>query len=138
MILAAADQTALPAGGALAGGRDLFAACCIPVDCSMHPLIEVVRSGLDTLPDPADGPVIIATGPLTEGGLFDAIRDRLGLSTLHFFDAAAPIVTFESIDLSIAFRQSRYGRGGDDYINCPMDRVTYETFYRELIAAELA
>ena len=137
LILAAADQTALPAGGALAVDRDLFAAA-VTRSIEQHPLIEVVSERIDTLPDPADGPVIIATGPLTEGGLFDAIRDRLGLSTLHFFDAAAPIVTFESIDRSIAFRQSRYGRGGDDYINCPMDRDTYETFYRELIAAELA
>ncbi|NCA98778.1 MAG: methylenetetrahydrofolate--tRNA-(uracil(54)-C(5))-methyltransferase (FADH(2)-oxidizing) TrmFO, partial [Clostridia bacterium] len=137
LILAAADQTALPAGGALAVDRDLFAAA-VTRAIEEHPLIEIASERVDTLPDPSEGPVIIATGPLTEGGLFDAIRDQLGLSTLHFFDAAAPIVTYESIDLSIAFRQSRYGRGGDDYINCPMDRETYEIFYRELIAADLA
>lgn len=137
LILSAADATALPAGGALAVDRDLFAAA-VTAAIASQPLIQVRSARVDTLPDFTDGPVIIATGPLTGGGLFAAIRDQLELSTLHFFDAAAPIVTFESIDLSIAFRQSRYGRGGDDYINCPMDRATYEHFYQELIAAELA
>lgn len=137
LILSAADATALPAGGALAVDRDLFAAA-VTAAIASQPLIQVRSARVDTLPDFTDGPVIIATGPLTGGGLFAAIRDQLELSTLHFFDAAAPIVTFESIDLSVAFRQSRYGRGGDDYINCPMDRVTYEHFYQELIAAELA
>lgn len=137
LILSAADATALPAGGALAVDRDLFAAA-VTAAIASQPLIQVRSARVDTLPDFTDGPVIIATGPLTGGGLFAAIRDQLELSTLHFFDAAAPIVTFESIDLSVAFRQSRYGRGGDDYINCPMDRATYEHFYQELIAAELA
>lgn len=137
LILTCADSTAIPAGGALAVDRDIFSEL-VTTKVKTHPLIEFRSERMDAIPEVADVPVIIATGPLTDGNLFDDIRARLNLSTLHFFDAAAPIVTAESIDLSIAFRQSRYGRGGDDYINCPFTREEYDRFHAELIAAELA
>ncbi|MDD2533604.1 MAG: methylenetetrahydrofolate--tRNA-(uracil(54)-C(5))-methyltransferase (FADH(2)-oxidizing) TrmFO [Eubacteriales bacterium] len=137
LILACADATAIPAGGALAVDRDLFAQC-VTDRVKNHPLIEFRSERVDVVPEQLDAPLIIASGPLTDGTLFDSIRDRLKLATLHFFDAAAPIVTIDSIDLSIAFRQSRYGRGGDDYINCPMNEAEYQAFYTELVAAELA
>ncbi len=137
LILACADATAIPAGGALAVDRDDFAAL-VTEKIKNHPLIEFRSERIDTIPEVSDAPVIVATGPLTDGTLFDDIRSKLNLSTLHFFDAAAPIVSADSIDMSIAFRQSRYGRGGDDYINCPFNREEYEHFHAELIAAELA
>jgi methylenetetrahydrofolate--tRNA-(uracil-5-)-methyltransferase len=137
LILACADATAIPAGGALAVDRDQFAEL-VTAKIKQHPLIEFRSERVETLPDVSDTPVVIATGPLTDGVLFDDIRNRLNLSTLHFFDAAAPIVSADSIDMSIAFKQSRYGRGGDDYINCPFNREEYECFYTELVAAELA
>ncbi len=137
LIMTCADQTAIPAGGALAVDREQFARL-VTEKIRSHPLIELVSERVDSLPDTLLEPLIVASGPLTDGGLFHAIRERLNLSTLHFFDAAAPIVTVDSIDFSIAFRQSRYGRGGDDYINCPMNQAEYEQFYAALVAAELA
>lgn len=137
LIIAGADATAIPAGGALAVDRDHFAAW-ITAKISGHPLITVETGQVDQIPDLKGTPVIIATGPLTDGQLFSAIRKRLGLETLHFFDAAAPIVTADSIDRTVAFRQSRYGRGGDDYINCPLNETEYTAFYQALISADLA
>lgn len=137
LILAAADQTAIPAGGALAVDRERFADRVTQAILN-HPLITFESARLDDWPATGDGPVIIATGPLTDGRLFQAIRDHLNLSTLHFFDAAAPIVSAESIDRTIVFRQSRYGRGGDDYLNCPLNEAEYDRFYSELIHAERA
>lgn len=135
LIIACADATAVPAGGALAVDRELFTAAVTGMICR-EPLIERVYEKLDRIP--ADGLTIIATGPLTDGALFENIRKTLNIETLHFFDAAAPIVEADSIDMSLAFRQSRYGRGGDDYINCPMDREAYERFWHELVNAERA
>ncbi len=137
LLMACADATAIPAGGALAVDRDLFAACMTD-HIRNHPLISVETGRIDAIEPNLQSPLIIATGPLTDGALYEDIRHRLGLETLHFFDAAAPIVTADSIDMHLAFRQSRYGRGGDDYINCPMNQREYEAFYQALISAELA
>lgn len=135
MLLLAADAAALPAGGALAVDRDVFSRT-VTERIQSNPLIRIESAEVNSIP--TDDTVIVATGPLTEGALFEAIRNDLGLSTLHFFDAAAPIVTLESVDQSIAFRQSRYDRGGSDYLNCPMDEPTYRRFYEALIQAETA
>lgn len=137
LILSCADETAIPAGGALAVDRNLFAAR-VTEKIKNHPLITYTSERIEALPAHLSEPLIIATGPLTDGSLFESIREHLNLKTLHFFDAAAPIVEVDSIDFSIAFYQSRYGRGGDDYINCPMNQSEYETFYQALIEAELA
>jgi len=135
MLLRAADEAALPAGGALAVDRDVFSRT-VTERIQSNPLIRIESAEVNTIP--TDDFVILATGPLTDGALFEAIRNDLGLSTLHFFDAAAPIVTLESVDQSIAFRQSRYDRGGSDYLNCPMDEPTYRRFCEALIQAEKA
>lgn len=137
LIIQCADATALPAGGALAVDRDSFARM-VTERLRNHPLVTLVEKQVDRLPAPAAGIVITATGPLTEGHLFDDIRLTLGQDTLHFFDAAAPIVTAESINTDIAFRQSRYDRGGADYLNCPMDEAAYQLFWEALVSAELA
>ena len=135
LIMACADATALPAGGALAVDRDLFTQAVTRM-IREEPLITLISDRVEHIP--ADAPTIIATGPLTDGPLFADIRDQLAIETLHFFDAAAPIVLAETIDGSIAFRQSRYGRGGDDYLNCPMDEIEYARFWQELVQAERA
>ena len=135
LIIACADATALPAGGALAVDRKQFSRLVTAV-IDGHPLIERATEQVRTLPQ--QGLAVVATGPLTEGALFDSIRSQLDVTTMHFFDAAAPIVSVDSIDCSIAFRQSRYDRGGADYLNCPMDEAQYERFYQALIAARTA
>ncbi len=135
LILRAAEQARVPAGGALAVDRERFSAF-ITEALSSHPLCEVVRARVDEIPD---APCVVATGPLTDGRLAEAIGRLPGMRALHFFDAEAPIVTAESIDMTRAFRASRYGRGeGDDYINCPMTEAEYNAFYDALISAELA
>ena len=131
LILAAADASRVPAGGALAVDRDRFSGL-ITQAVRQHPLIEVVCREADGLPEP---PAIVATGPLTAGKLAEAIRDRF--QTLNFYDAAAPIVTLESVDMARVFRASRYGRG-DDYLNCPMTEAEYDAFYEALVSAETA
>jgi methylenetetrahydrofolate--tRNA-(uracil-5-)-methyltransferase len=133
LIMACADSTALPAGGALAVDRELFSEL-VTERIRNNPWIEVMSERLDDIPE--KGITIVATGPLTDGHLFEAIRRQLAIDTLHFFDAAAPIVLAESVDMSIAFRQSRYGRGGDDYLNCPLNQAEYERFWQELVQAE--
>lgn len=133
LIIECAEQTALPAGGALAVDRELFSQA-VTDRIKNEPLIKVHDLRVDTIPD--HGVVIVASGPLTDGILFEDIRQRLGIKTLHFFDAAAPIVTTDSIDYSIVFRQSRYNRGGDDYLNCPMNFEEYDRFWTELVNAE--
>ena len=130
-----AYRHAVPAGGALAVDRAAFARD-ITAAVKGHPLITVEEKEATCLPE---GPCIVATGPLTSDGLFDYLKASLGLNTLHFFDAAAPIVTAESIDLSCAFSASRYDRGGeDDYLNCPMNKEEYEAFYEALVTAQRA
>ncbi len=126
----------VPAGGALAVDRDLFSAYITEKLCSA-PNINVIHREVTLLPQDADA-VIIAAGPLASGGLSETIRTLAG-EGLSFYDAAAPIVTAESVDMSAAFTQSRYDRGGeDDYINCPMDKAQYEAFYEAITTAESA
>ena len=115
LIMAAAEQARVPAGGALAVDRPTFSGY-ITEHITNHPRITVHDEEVTEIPE---GPVIIATGPLTSEGLADRIAEMEGLQTLNFYDAAAPIVTLESLDMTKVFRQSRYDRG-DDYLNCPM------------------
>ncbi len=126
----------VPAGGALAVDRDAFASL-VTERVRSHPLIQVEEG--EALSIPKEGIVIVATGPLTEGELAQDIQRVVGEGTLSFYDAAAPIVTAESVDMDHAFAASRYDRGGeDDYLNCPMNKEQYEAFYEELIHAQPA
>ena len=135
LIMRAADRTQVPAGGALAVDREAFSRT-VTEALEHHENIEVVHGEVTSLPD--DGMTIAAPGPLVEGALAQAIGD-IADGFLSFFDAAAPIVTAESIDMGKAYFASRYGKGnGDDYLNCPMDRVQYHAFWEELIKAEAA
>ena len=133
LILRAAEASRVPAGGALAVDRDVFSAY-VTREMEIHPLISVKRERVDSIPE---SPVIIATGPLTDEALAGAITKIPGFSALHFFDAAAPIVTAESLDMSKIFRASRYDKGAD-YLNCPMTQEEYDAFYDALMSAELA
>ena len=137
LILACAEKTKVPAGGALAVDRELFAAA-VTERIEAHPLIRIERERVTSLAPFRDQPVIVATGPLTDSSLFDEIQTLLGLDNLHFFDAAAPIVEADSIDRSIVFAQSRYHKGGDDYLNCPMTKAEYLAFREALLTAERA
>ena len=134
LILSCAEATRVEAGGCLAVDRQGFADLVTEKLCS-HPNITVTSQEITEVPE---GPVIIATGPLTSDTLSKAIGEYFGTEYLHFFDAAAPLVTAESIDMEKAWWQSRYDRGTPDYINCAMDREEYEAFLRELVAAEEA
>jgi methylenetetrahydrofolate--tRNA-(uracil-5-)-methyltransferase len=136
LILRAGDAHRLPAGGALAVDRDRFSAE-VTQALAAHPLVTVVREEVPGLP-PADwGRAIVATGPLTAPALAEDIRRRTGEDALAFFDAIAPILHRDSIDMSVAWMQSRYDKGGGaDYINCPLDRAQYEAFVAALLAAE--
>ena len=133
LVLSAAEACRVPAGGALAVDRVLFSAR-ITDTLKNHPLVTFESRVVDEIPE---APAIIATGPLTDPALTDAIARLPGAQALHFFDAAAPIVTAESLDMSRVFRASRYGRGSD-YLNCPMDEAEYNAFYDALMGAELA
>lgn len=133
LIMKWADQSRVPAGDALAVDRDAFASG-ITFELTNHPNITVVREEADRIPD---GPVIVATGPLTSERLIRTIRELPGMSTLNFYDAAAPIVLRDSLDENKMFRLSRYGRG-NDYLNCPMTKEEYNLFIDELTAAETA
>lgn len=135
VCLEAADKCTVAAGGALAVDRDIFSQL-ITEKISSHPNIEIVHSVVNEIP--SDGITVIATGPLTDGGLDKSIARLCEEENLSFFDAAAPIVTAESIDMTKAFYASRYGKGTDDYINCPMNKEEYTAFYTELINAESA
>lgn len=133
LIMAAADQARVPAGGALAVDRDSFSGY-ITRSLREHPLVKVEERESMEVPE---GPVIIASGPLTSDALADAIAALPGLQTLNFYDAAAPIVTAESLNMERIFRQSRYDRG-DDYLNCPMTEEEYHAFVDALLTAETA
>ncbi len=134
LLLSCADRCAVPAGGALAVDRERFSSMVTDVIRS-DSNITVIPEEVERIPD---GVTIIATGPLTFPTLSDDIAGRFG-DCLQFFDAAAPIVSADSIDMSCAFFLSRYGKGdGDDYLNCPMNRAEYEAFYDALIHAERA
>ena len=131
LILEAADNTAVPAGGALAVNRQQFSDY-ITEKISAHPNITLISEEITVFPEKN---TVIATGPLTSDGMAAAIKGRCG-DTLSFYDAAAPIVTFESIDMSRAFFATRYGKGDADYINCPMNKEEYQRFYEALVTAE--
>ena len=133
LVLAAADKARVPAGGALAVDRDSFSGY-ITETLKNHPLVTVEERELTEIPD---SPAIIATGPLTSDALADAIAAMPEVSTLNFYDAAAPIVTADSLDRSKVYRASRYGRG-DDYLNCPMSRQEYDAFVEALLSADTA
>ena len=139
LILAMGDRHKLPAGGALAVDRDGFAAA-VTEALAAEPLVSIVREEVAGLPPPDWGQAIVATGPLTSPALAEDIRRVGGEDQLAFFDAIAPIVHRESIDLEIAWFQSRYdkegpGGGTADYINCPLDREQYDAFLDALLAA---
>lgn len=135
LILAAADATRVEAGGCLAVDRHGFSQW-ITDQILAHPLITVVSGEVTQVPE---GPVIVATGPLTSDAMSDAIGAYFGQQDyLHFFDAAAPLVTFDSVDMESAWFASRYDRGTADYINCPMDKEQYDAFYQALITAQEA
>lgn len=134
LVMEAADKTRVPAGGALAVDREGFSSY-ITDKIKNNPLIKVISGEVTRVP--RDGIVIVASGPLTEGALYEDIRTITG-DYLHFFDAAAPIVTYDSIDHTKVYKAARYGKGGADYINCPMNKDEYERFYNELINAEEA
>lgn len=136
LIMAAADACRVPAGGALAVDRDDFAAA-VEKTLEDAPLVTIERAEIAGLPPTEWDSVIIATGPLTSPALTQAIQELTGEDSLAFFDAIAPIVHAESIDLSKAWFQSRYDKGeGKDYINCPLSRDQYETFIAELLAGD--
>jgi len=133
LILREADKHRVPAGSALAVDREGFADG-VTAAIAAHPNIDLVRERVDTLPD---GPAIIATGPLTAAPLAEAVRAETGEDALAFFDAIAPIVHRETIDMSIAWFQSRWNKGdGHDYINCPMSKDEYLAFHAALLAGE--
>lgn len=135
LIMDCADKTRVPAGGALAVDRHGFSQM-VTEAIHHHPLIQVIHEEVTSLSQ--DNITIIATGPLTSDALAQTIAEMLGLDSLFFFDAAAPIVRAESINMDRAFRASRYGRGDADYINCPMNREEYMAFHEALIHAETA
>jgi methylenetetrahydrofolate--tRNA-(uracil-5-)-methyltransferase len=140
LIMRAADAHKLPAGGALAVDRHGFSAA-VQAALLAHPLIELRREEVAGLPPDDWDSVIVATGPLTSPALAGAIGKLSGEESLAFFDAIAPIVHYESIDLSIAWKQSRYDKGGPagdgaDYLNCPLTKDEYETFVAALLAGD--
>ena len=135
LCIAAADSCSVPAGGALAVDRNLFSEY-ITEKINSHTNITVIHEEVTEI-SPNEY-TIVATGPLTDGKLYESIKSLCSEDYLNFFDAAAPIVTADSIDYSKVFTDSRYGKGGDDYINCPFDKVQYEAFYEALISAERA
>jgi len=133
LIMACADEHRVPAGNALAVDRTAFANC-VTRKIEGHPLVTINRAealGLDT-----SELGIIATGPLTSPAMADFLAEKIGGKHLYFYDAAAPIVTADSLNYNKVFRASRYGKGEADYLNCPMDREQYEAFYRELIGGD--
>jgi methylenetetrahydrofolate--tRNA-(uracil-5-)-methyltransferase len=162
LVMRAADLSRVPAGAALAVDRDRFSAT-VTREVSQHPLIRVVREEISSVPSDLDGPVIIATGPLTSASLSREVAALVGAEHLYFYDAISPIVLAESIDMSKVFRASRWSRslrGGDtqsghptlgvpalscgvddgegDYLNCPMDRSQYAAFHDAVVSAEKA
>ena len=135
LIMEAADATRVPAGSALAVDREKFSAY-ITEKIKNHPNIEFIEREVDSV---EEGEItVIATGPLTSDGLAKYIEETLGASSLHFFDAAAPIVDADTINTDVAFFASRYDKGDADYINCPMNKEQYDAFWEALVNAEEA
>ena len=134
LIMTCAEATRVEAGGCLAVDRGGFSAM-VTEKIRSHPNIHLIPGEVTRVPE---GPVIIATGPLTSDALSQAIGEYFGEDYLHFFDAAAPLVTAESVDMDLAWWQSRHDRGTPDYVNCAMNKEQYEAFVRELISAQEA
>jgi len=132
LVIAAADRARVPAGSALAVDRVRFAGD-ITAALEQHPMVEIVREEVIAIPAEL---TILATGPLTSSALGADLSRLIGTERLYFYDAISPIVTFESINMDVAFRASRYGKGGDDYLNCPMSEGEYQAFVDALLAAE--
>ena len=135
LILEAADATRVPAGSALAVDRDLFSNY-ITEKIRSCPNIEIEESEADEIEE--DAVTVIATGPLTSDAMADYISSELGCGSLHFFDAAAPIVDFSTVNMDVAYFASRYDKGDADYLNCPMTKEQYDAFYEALISAKEA
>src|SRR5215203_4086779 len=133
LVMEVAAATRVPAGAALSDDRIRFAEM-ITERIEAHPIIEIVREEIRSIPE--DAVTIIATGPLTSDALTAEIMRFTGDDQLYFYDAIAPIVAADSIDMRVAFKAARYDKGGDDYINCPMNREQYETFIAEVLAAK--
>ncbi len=133
ILLDGADQVRVPAGSALAVDRESFARL-ITEQIESHPLISVMRQECSSIPN--EGINIVATGPLTSESFSAYLRQITGEDNFYFFDAVAPSVSFESLDHNKIFRASRYGKGGEDYLNCPLTRDEYEHFYEELVKAD--
>lgn len=133
LIMQCADEHKVPAGGALAVDREKFSQKVTDMICQ-HPNITLLRDEFKDIPQ--GKPVIIATGPLTSENMAMAIKEILGQEYFYFYDAAAPIVYAESLNYDKVFRASRYGKGDDDYLNCPMNEEEYNNFWRELINAQ--
>ena len=133
VIIKFARENSVPAGGALAVDREAFSKAVTDF-ISNHPLIEVVHEEVTTLPE---GPTIIASGPLTSDALSNEIKDLLGEEYFYFFDAAAPIIEKDSVNFDIAYYKSRYDKGENEYINCPMTEDEFNLFYDELMKAEV-
>ena len=133
VIIKFARENSVPAGGALAVDREAFSKAVTDF-ISNHPLIEVIHEEVITLPE---GPTIIASGPLTSDALSNEIKDLLGEEYFYFFDAAAPIIEKDSVNFDIAYYKSRYDKGENEYINCPMTEEEFNLFYDELMKAEV-
>jgi methylenetetrahydrofolate--tRNA-(uracil-5-)-methyltransferase len=132
LVLRVADAYRVPAGACLAVDRVGFADA-LTAAIEGEPLVRIVREEVTALPD---GVTILATGPLTSPALSDALRALLGSAHLYFYDAIAPTVTLDSVDMDVAWKQSRYDKGGDDYVNCPFDRDRYYAFVDAVLGAE--
>jgi methylenetetrahydrofolate--tRNA-(uracil-5-)-methyltransferase len=132
LVIAAADRARVPAGSALAVDRNDFSRA-ITAALERHPMVEILRAEASEIPS---GPTILATGPLTSPALGESLNRLIGPRNLYFYDAIAPIVAADSIDMDVAFKASRYGKGGDDYINCPMTEVHYDAFVAAVVAAD--
>ena len=137
IIMEAADATRVPAGGALAVDRVGFSQY-ITDKVSNHPLIKVISQQVEAIPQVENAVTIVASGPLTEGRLAEAIGALMGQEYLYFYDAAAPIVTLDSVDMTKAWKASRYGKGEAAYINCPMNKEEYHNVWTELVNSEKA
>ena len=133
LIVEVADETAVPAGGALAVGREAFARR-VTERIVRHPLIDLRRQEVEAIPE--EGIAVVATGPLTSERLSESIAALTGEDELYFYDAMAPIVSLDSIDTSRVYRASRYGKGDADYLNCPMTEAEYDAFVEALLGAE--
>lgn len=137
IVMEAADATHVPAGGALAVDREGFSRY-ITERVENHPLVTVRRERVDAVPIADDAVTIVASGPLTDGALAEDVARLTGGEGLYFYDAAAPIVMLDSVDMTRAYRASRYGKGEAAYINCPMTKEEYEAFWEALVNAEKA